>query len=45
MDASKQLENLQKLEQIKQHLLELEKQVRTSRSITDILLIFFLQSF
>lgn len=28
MDAAKRLENLKKLEQIKQHLLELEKQVR-----------------
>lgn len=27
MDATKRLENLQKLEHLKQHLLELEKQV------------------
>lgn len=30
MDATKRLENLQKLEHLKQHLLELEKQVSLS---------------
>lgn len=34
MDAAKQLENLQKLEQIKQHLLELEKQVTKQSNLT-----------
>lgn len=29
MDQARRMENLQKLEQIKQHLLELEKQVGT----------------
>lgn len=29
MDAQRRLENLKKLEQLKQHLLELEKQVRS----------------
>lgn len=32
MDAAKRLENLQKLEQIKQHLIELEKQVNSIKS-------------
>lgn len=39
MDAAKRLENLKKLEQIKQHLLELEKQVSCHYIFHEILLI------
>uniref|UniRef100_A0A1Y1KCE2 PH domain-containing protein n=1 Tax=Photinus pyralis TaxID=7054 RepID=A0A1Y1KCE2_PHOPY len=36
MDASKRLENLQKLEQIKQHLLELEKQYEKGKPLVNL---------
>ncbi|KRT79555.1 Pleckstrin homology domain containing protein [Oryctes borbonicus] len=36
LDASKQLENLQKLEQIKQHLIELEKQYEKGKPLVNL---------